>query len=101
MFWVLSATEYIIMEVSQKIPIYTYSATLAFNGISIIIYLRTPVYSETLGLEVYSVTLPLCSYKRSYCSLHSTMLINICHGPCRRLKEICWFKSYGGFNDKQ
>ena len=39
MYCVSSATEYIIMEVSQNIPNYTYSA---YNGISIIIYLKTP-----------------------------------------------------------
>ena len=32
-----SVIEYIIMEVSQNIPIYTYSVILAYNGISIII----------------------------------------------------------------
>ena len=37
-----SFIEYIIMEVSQNITIYTYSVTLAYNGISIITYLKTP-----------------------------------------------------------
>ena len=30
------------MEVSQNIPIYTYSVTLGNNGIYILIYLKTP-----------------------------------------------------------
>ena len=51
MFCISSATEYIIMEVPKNIPIYTYSGTLAYNGISIIIYLKTPalecIFSDT------------------------------------------------------
>ena len=35
-----TGTENIIKEVPQKIPIYTFSATLAHNGISIIIIFR-------------------------------------------------------------
>ena len=42
MYCISSATEYIILEVSQNIPIYKYSVTLAYNGISLIIYLKTP-----------------------------------------------------------
>ena len=37
-----SATENIMMKVPQKIPIYTFSATLAYNGIFIIIFVRAP-----------------------------------------------------------
>ena len=36
MYCISSVTEYIIIEVSQNIPIYTYSATFAYNGISFI-----------------------------------------------------------------
>ena len=39
MYCISSVIEYIIMEVSQNIPIFTYSVTLAYNGISIIIEL--------------------------------------------------------------
>ena len=49
-----SVIEYIIMEAQQNISIHTYSMTLPYNGISII-YFKS-VYSETLGLEVYSYT---------------------------------------------
>ena len=45
------------MEVSQNVLNYTYSTTLAYNGIILIIYLKTPalgVYSETNGLKVFS-----------------------------------------------
>ena len=41
MYCILSATKYIKIKVSQNIPIYTYSATLAFNRISILKYLKT------------------------------------------------------------
>ena len=44
MYCILSVIEYIIREVSQNIPIYTYSATLAYNGISIKIYLKTTCF---------------------------------------------------------
>ena len=37
-----SATENIIMEVPQKIQFFTFSATLAYNGISIIIFFKAP-----------------------------------------------------------
>ena len=33
MYYISSFIEYILMEVSQNIPIYTYSVTLAYNGI--------------------------------------------------------------------
>ena len=39
-FCISIATENIIMEVPQKILIKTFSATLAYNGISITIFLR-------------------------------------------------------------
>ena len=45
------------MEVSQNVLKYTYSATLAYNGIILIIHFNTQalgVYSETNGLEVFS-----------------------------------------------
>ena len=57
MYCISSVIEYIVIEVSQNIPFYTYSVTLAYNRISIIIYLRHlfwSVYSETLTLEIYS-----------------------------------------------
>ena len=51
MYCISSVIEYIIMAVSQNIPIYSYSVTLAYNGISIIIYLKTPalecIFSDT------------------------------------------------------
>ena len=63
MYGISSDIENTKMEVSQDITIYTYSVKLAYNWISIIIYLKTPVlyciYSKTLGHEVYSYTLPL------------------------------------------
>ena len=37
-----SATENIIMEVPQKIQFFTFSATIAYNGISIIIFFKAP-----------------------------------------------------------
>ena len=42
MYCISSVIEYIIMAVSQNIPIYSYSVTLAYIGIYIIIYLKTP-----------------------------------------------------------
>ena len=39
-YCISSATENIIMEVPQKIPIYTFSVALAYNGISIVIFLN-------------------------------------------------------------
>ena len=36
------ATENIIMEVPQKISIYAFSVALAYNGISILIFLKAP-----------------------------------------------------------
>ena len=44
MYCISSATEFIIIEVSQNIPIYTHSVTLAYHGIFIIIYLKAPAY---------------------------------------------------------
>ena len=41
-YCISSFIEYIIKEVSQNIPIYWYSVTLAYNGISNIIYLQIP-----------------------------------------------------------
>ena len=42
MYCITSVIEYIIMEMSKNIPIYTYSVRFAYNGISIITYLQTP-----------------------------------------------------------
>ena len=38
MYCMSSVIEYIMMEVSQNIPIHLYSVTLVYNGVSIIIY---------------------------------------------------------------
>ena len=60
MYCISSVIEYIIMEVSQNIPIYSYSVTLAYNGISIIIYLKTPalecIFSDTWSWSIFSDT---------------------------------------------
>ena len=37
-----SVLEYITIDVSESIPILTYSASLSYNEISILIYLKTP-----------------------------------------------------------
>ena len=42
MYFISSVIEYIIMVVSQNMPIYTYSLTLAHNGIFIKLYLKAP-----------------------------------------------------------
>ena len=42
MYCIPSATENILMEVPQKIRIYTFSVTLAYNGISITIFVTAP-----------------------------------------------------------
>ena len=39
-YCISSATENIIMEVPQKIPFYTFSTTLVFNGIFIIVFFK-------------------------------------------------------------
>ena len=58
MYCMSSVIEYIIMEMPQNIPIYTHSVTLAYNGISIIINLKTLalecIIIYTLDLAVYS-----------------------------------------------
>ena len=48
MYRIQSAEENIIMEVPQKIQIYTFSATLGNNGISIIIFNRPGVAGAVL-----------------------------------------------------
>ena len=58
MYCVSSATENIVMEASQNILIYTYSAALAYNAISIMIMIMIMIYSETPGLKIYSKALP-------------------------------------------
>ena len=63
MYRIPSAKENIIMKVPQKIPIYTFSATLGHNGISIMIFLRhllSSVFSPALGHHIFSSALPLC-----------------------------------------
>ena len=42
MYCISSATDYILLKVSQNILMYKYSETLAYNWIFIIIYLKTP-----------------------------------------------------------
>ena len=61
-YFISSATENIIMKVHQKILIYTFSATLAFIKISIIIFLSHLIYSvfsKTLDLQIFSEAFPL------------------------------------------
>ena len=41
-YCISSATENIVMEVPEKISIYTFSVALAYNEISIIIFLKAP-----------------------------------------------------------
>ena len=49
MYCISSATKNAIMEVSPKIPIYTFLATLAYNGISIIAFLKAPALECIFG----------------------------------------------------
>ena len=49
MYCISSATKNAIMEVSPKIPIYTFLATLAYNGISIIAFLKAPASECIFG----------------------------------------------------
>ena len=63
-FCISSVIECIIIEVSQNIPIYWYSVTLAYTGNLHYNMFKVKdtcfrVHSPTLGLEVYSPTLPL------------------------------------------
>ena len=57
MYCILSVIEYIIREVSQNIPIYTYSATLAYNRIYILLYLKTPalecIFRDTWSSSIF------------------------------------------------
>ena len=48
MFSIQSADKNITMEVLQKIQFYTFSATLAYNGISIIIFTRVGLAGAVL-----------------------------------------------------
>ena len=69
MFCIPSATENIIMKVPQKILNKTFSATLAYNGISIRIFLShllSSVFSSTLGLQIFSEALPVPSVHLNY-----------------------------------
>ena len=42
MYCISSVLEYVKIEVSKIIPIYSYSVTLAYNGISNVMCLKTP-----------------------------------------------------------
>ena len=59
-YCISSVIEYILIELSQNKPIYWYSVTLAYNGISIIIYLKTPtlecIFSDTCFWSIFSNT---------------------------------------------
>ena len=78
MYCISSATEYVIMKVSQNIPIYTYSTTLAYNLILILIYLKTPalecIFRDTWSWNIFSsstlqiTVLYLALYSTSYCN---------------------------------
>ena len=56
-YFLPSAEENIIMEVPKKIQIYKFSATLAYNGISMIIFFRAPAIEcifSTLFHEIFN-----------------------------------------------
>ena len=57
MYCISSVIEYMIMEVSENIPIHTYSVTLAYNGISILIYLKTSalecIFRDTWSSSIF------------------------------------------------
>ena len=57
MYRIPSAKENIIMAMPQKIPIYTFSATLGHNGISIIIFFKAPalecIVSGTWSSDIF------------------------------------------------
>ena len=59
-YCISSVIEYIIMEVSQNIPIYWYSVTVDYNGIFIILYLKTPalecIFSNSWSWSIFSHT---------------------------------------------
>ena len=63
MYRIPSAEENIIMEVPQKILIYTFSATLGHIGSSNIIFFKAPalecIFSYTLSNQIFSAALPL------------------------------------------
>ena len=60
MYCISSVIEYIIMEVSQNVPIFSYSVTLAYNGIYIKIYFKTTalkcIFSDTWSGSIFSDT---------------------------------------------
>ena len=57
MYCISSATENNIMEVPQKIPISAFSATLAYNGISITIFFKAPalvhIFYDTWSEDIF------------------------------------------------
>ena len=62
MYCISSVTDNIKMEVPHKILIYTFSATLAYNGISITIVFKAPALECifcNIGLQVFSEVIPL------------------------------------------
>ena len=67
MYCIPSAEENIMMEMLQKIPNYTFSATLGHNGISIIIFFKAPslecIVSGTWSSDIFfgttSITYPM------------------------------------------
>ena len=78
MYCISSATEYIIMEISQNIPIYTYSATLAYYSISIIIYLKTPAL-ECILRETWTWSIFISTSSTPFCIKFRNKSIS-CHG---------------------
>ena len=52
------------MEVSQNIPIYSYSVTLAYNGISIIVFFKAPdlkcIFYDTWSSDIFLGTSSTC-----------------------------------------
>ena len=57
MFCISSDTENIIMEVPQKILIWTFFATLAYNGNCIIVFFKAPAlectFYDTLSSDIF------------------------------------------------
>ena len=95
MYCIWSVIEYIIMEVSQNISLYTYSVTLAYNMISIMIYLKTPVlqsiFKNTWSWSIFIDTSSTSSrvFLTQKSKRVSTLVTRVRHSLKKNIYDAC------------
>ena len=82
MYCISSVIENVIIKMSENIPIYSYYVTIAYNGIFIIMYLKTPAL-DSIFSDTWSWSIFFLSMKNLYTGVHIAVVKTVFnHDAC-------------------